>query len=139
MAGVCCGNYLSTLYSPKRNISSRYMFPRDIALPTTNEITDRLFELRNRYGAAQSGEKLRLLKAFKISRRISAKQLKKLHAGLCFIRAFPDSRKHYRLATKLLDNFSGLIAKLPSATRRRLDDSGIAGTRIHYRKETMSS
>ena len=108
-------------------------------MSATSKTTNRLFALRNRYGAAQSCEKLRLLQTLKTSSSISARQLKKLHASLCFIRAFPDSRNHHRLAAGLLERFSGLIAKLPAATRHRLDDNGIAGTLVHYRYDYDSA
>jgi hypothetical protein len=59
---------------------NRLLTPRGIVLSTTSENTNRLFVLRNRYGAAQSCEKLRLLKDLETSNRFWAKQPKTLHA-----------------------------------------------------------
>jgi len=92
----------------------------------------RLFELRNRYDATAAAEKLELLTAVCDLRLRSAADLSRLHSALCFVRAFPDSREHYRIAGRQLRDFHRRVAALTRSERSALDDSGIAGTRLHY-------
>ncbi|MGA8203409.1 MAG: hypothetical protein WB812_02760, partial [Woeseiaceae bacterium] len=51
---------------------------------------------------------------------------------MCFERAFPRSQAAFRDARGQLDGFAQRLRGLPPALRRRLDDTGIAGTAIHY-------
>jgi len=92
----------------------------------------RLFELRNRYDAAAAAEKLALLTVLRDLRIRKAADLQCLHTALCFVRAFPDSRRHYRIARRLLQDFHLRVATLARAERAALDDTGIAGTHLHY-------
>jgi len=91
-----------------------------------------LFEIRNRYGASVSEQKLCLLQQIAGRKFKSAAELRRLHSVLCFIRAFPDSLQHYRLAHTELANMEHRVAQLPRAQRTRLRDTGIAGTSVHY-------
>ncbi|MCH8277694.1 MAG: hypothetical protein IIC12_02025 [Proteobacteria bacterium] len=59
-------------------------------------------------------------------------QHERLHAALCFIRAFPDTVAHYRQAQLQLDSIDDRVGKIPVALRSGLWDSGIVGTPIHY-------
>jgi hypothetical protein len=52
--------------------------------------------------------------------------MKRLHDSLCFRRAFPDTLDDYRDAQEQLLEFQNRSGK-------RISDSGIAGTRLHYR------
>lgn len=92
----------------------------------------RLVDIRNRYDRSASTEKRRLLQELGDSPVSSADDLQRLHATLCFIRAFPDSRTHYRLARAQLISFDCRIGALSRVNKQQLVDSGIAGTRLHY-------
>ena len=92
----------------------------------------RLITIRNRYEPELSAEKLRLLKELAGSAASTPSDLQQLHSVLCFIRAFPDSMRHHALAIRLLNTFHKRVCRLPARTRRTLDDSGIAGTRLFY-------
>jgi hypothetical protein len=101
-------------------------------IPANRHIIDRLSEIRNRFGPAPSAEKLELLSLLdKVEVRTCA-DLERLHAALCFIRAFPDTVAHHRLARSQLDSFENRIGKLPTKLLSGLWDSGIVGTPIHY-------
>lgn len=92
----------------------------------------RLFDRRNRYSASDSDEKLTLLQQLDGMKIKAASELKLLHAALCFIRAFPDSRRHYRLANAELTGMEHRVDELPVAEQSRLSDTGIVGTPVHY-------
>lgn len=95
-------------------------------------IARRLFAIRNRYDAAASAEKLALLRQLDGKQLRTATEIRRLHSALCFIRAFPDSPEHFRLARKALAGMARRIATLSSAQRAKLCDSGIIGTPVHY-------
>ncbi len=59
--------------------------------------------------------------------------MKQLHDRLCFCRAFPGSLHERLKAQKQLLEFENLVRDLKSSERGRLSDTGIAGTRLHYR------
>ncbi|MGI9223037.1 MAG: hypothetical protein ACR2QX_01045 [Woeseiaceae bacterium] len=92
----------------------------------------RLHAIRNQYDATSSTEKLGLLEYLARSPVRSPDELWRLHTVLCFIRAFPDSLAHHRLASTQLARVSQRVAALPAANRTALWDSGIAGTPVHY-------
>jgi hypothetical protein len=92
----------------------------------------RLFEIRNRFGESASEEKLDLLRLLDRVEARKCSDLECLHATLCFIRAFPDTATHYRLAQSQLDSFEDRIRKFPANLRSGLQDSGIVGSPIHY-------
>ena len=93
---------------------------------------NRLFEIRNRFGKSASKEKLDLLRLLDGVEARKCSDLECLHAALCFIRAFPDTAAHYRLARSQLDSFQDRIRKLPANLRSGLWDSGIVGSPVHY-------
>ena len=95
-------------------------------------MVDRLFEIRNRFDESASEEKLNLLRLLDRVEARKCSNLEHLHAALCFIRAFPDTAAHYRLAQSQLDSFEGRIRKLPANLRSGLWDSGIVGSPVHY-------
>jgi len=92
----------------------------------------RLHAVRNRYDAAASAEKKILLESLTNSAVRSVVDLQRLHNTLCFIRAFPDTRTHYRLAATQLAHFGKRIAIQPATHGTALWDTGIAGTPVHY-------
>jgi hypothetical protein len=95
-------------------------------------IARRLFAIRNRYDVSASAEKLTLLKELGDKNFSKAAEITQLHSALCFIRAFPDSARHYRLARKELGSMERRVAALSRAERAKLTDSGIIGTPVHY-------
>lgn len=92
----------------------------------------RLIDIRNQYNASLSDEKLHLLQQLAGEQFKSARELRRLHSALCFIRAFPDSAQHYRLAHAALAAMEKRVKQLPRVERSRLRDTGIAGTSLHY-------
>ena len=92
----------------------------------------RLFDIRNCYDTGASAEKLELLQNIDMAGCRSGRDLKRLHSALCFIRAFPDSVRHHKLAHTALLGMEDHIAALCAVERENLDDTGIAATRVHY-------
>ena len=95
-------------------------------------VARRLFDIRNRYDASVSGEKLSLLRQLDGRKFSTARDLKLLHSALCFIRAFPDSPEHYRLAHAELTRMEHRVDGLIGAEQSKLWDTGIIGTPVHY-------
>ena len=95
-------------------------------------VIQRLFKLRNRYDSSDSDEKLALLRQLAGIHIKAARDIKRLHSALCFIRAFPDSTKHYRFAHAELSNMQARVDVLPDAEQLKLWDTGIVGTPVHY-------
>ena len=92
----------------------------------------RLYQIRNRFDSSANDEKLSLLRALRGSTVRSAGELIQLHTALCFIRAFPDTAAHYRIAAAELNAFEQRVKQLNTTAMARLADSGIAGTPLHY-------
>jgi hypothetical protein len=92
----------------------------------------RLHAIRNRYDTASSSEKQKLLEGLADSPLRSVDDLQRLHTTLCFIRAFPDTHAHYRLAAAQLANFGERVALQPRKNATALWDTGVAGTPVHY-------
>ena len=93
-------------------------------------IPRRLFKLRNRY--EMPDEKLSLLRQLEAVQITKASELELLHSALCFIRAFPDSTEHYRLAQGQLSRFGHRVRQINATQRSKLCDTGIAGTSLQY-------
>ncbi len=96
-------------------------------------IARQLFEIRNRYDAAASADKLTLLRQLDHRKLKTARELKQLHSALCFIHAFPDSPKHHRLSHAELARMEHRVDSLIGAEQTKLWDTGIIGTPVHYR------
>jgi len=92
----------------------------------------RLHAIRNRYDAASSAEKRKLLEGLADAPLRSVDDLQRLHTTLCFIRAFPDTQAHHRVAATQLANFNKRVALQSRKIRAALWDTGIAGTAVHY-------
>ncbi len=90
-----------------------------------------LERLARRYGPRLAAEKLALLAVLADARLASAGQLRKLHELLCFLDAYPDSRRLRNQVRRMLRAF----AARPDLRQHRvaLSGSGIAGTDIPYR------
>jgi hypothetical protein len=95
-------------------------------------LTRRLFDIRNHFDASAADEKLSLLQQLNGKKLKTAAEIKRLHSALCFIRAFPDSAEHYRLAHAELALMEQRVAGLARAQQPELWDTGIIGTPVHY-------
>ena len=93
---------------------------------------NRLCEIRTRFDSEHSREKLQLLGELGAVRVRNGKELERLHGALCFIRAFPDTKAHFKAAHSLLTRFEDRVLALSAAERERLEDSGIIGTPLYY-------
>ncbi len=99
---------------------------------STRQSILRLVEICPRYDEDASREKLELL-TFVSSRTVRAPYLlRRLHGALCYLRAFPDNHRLYSVVIQQLKAFNTRIQKLKRAGRSALEDSGIAGTEVHY-------
>ena len=103
------------------------------ATQSGHQITRLLHKLRNQFDRESSQQKLRLLQAVRDTSVPRSSDILRLHATLCFIRAFPDSSAHYRHACAELCAFEDRIGKLANAEHAALADSGIAGSMLYYR------
>ncbi len=90
-----------------------------------------LERFRLEFGGEAATRKLALLKGFARASLGNARAVKRLHEALCFIRAYPDDKEVLALTRATLSAFPRR-ADL-RAHRAELADTGIAGTRIHYR------
>jgi hypothetical protein len=59
--------------------------------------------------------------------------VRRIHDSFCFERAFPTTLSKCRRAQEQLLKFDKLVSKGESSVHNKLVDSGIAGTRLHYR------
>jgi len=98
---------------------------------TAAQALRRLEALRGEFGAGCSARKRLLLHRLARARLGTAGSVLRLHELLCFMRAFPDDRRVLALVNRMLAGF----ARRADLQRHRyaLADTGIAGTRIHYR------
>ena len=101
-------------------------------IPADRRTINRLFKIRNRFDETASKEKLVLLESLYKAEAQTGSELERLHTTLCFVRAFPGTTAHYRLAKLQLESFEERVDKLPAMQRSRIWDSGIVGTPIHY-------
>lgn len=96
------------------------------------QIVRQLYKIRSRFDDATSTQKLELLQQLHNVRVKTGADLKQLHVALCYLRAFPDSVKHYKCAAQELQSFAERVNKLSAAERESIDDSGIVVTPVHY-------
>jgi hypothetical protein len=61
-----------------------------------------------------------------------ATTLLRLHETLCFLQAYPDDAPVLALVDRALEAFAGRVDRLGRAARRRLHDSGVAGSTLDY-------
>lgn len=85
-----------------------------------------------RYTPADRAEKVRALEALRGCPVRSARSLLALHEALCFLQAYPDDANVLARVDEGLAELPARVAALGEAGRGRLDDSGIAGTRLDY-------
>lgn len=96
-------------------------------------IARQLFEIRNKYDASASTDKMSLLRQLDQTKLKTARDIKLLHSALCFILAFPDSSTHHRLAHAELARIERRVDGLVGTEQTKLWDTGITGTPVHYR------
>jgi len=98
--------------------------------PATGLLLRRLVRLQGEFGGSAANEKLACLRGLSRSPLSSAVQVAALHEALCFLRAYPDDARVLTRVTDMLERFGAR----PDLRRfaRRLEDTGIAGTALHY-------
>jgi hypothetical protein len=85
---------------------------------------------KTEYGPDAAGRKLELLRTLNGRRLDRVVDVERFHEALCFLRAYPDSKE-------LLGEVEGILSGFGDRSdvrryRRDLQDSGIAGTPIHF-------
>jgi len=87
--------------------------------------------LKATHGGDAAVRKVELLRELDRLRLARAGEVQSLHEILCFLRAYPDDPEVLRLVDRLLGGFE----RRSDLRRHRdaLEDTGIAGTTIHYR------
>jgi hypothetical protein len=98
---------------------------------TAAQALSRLETLRGEFGRGCGARKQLLLGSLASGRLGTAESVLRLHELLCFMRAFPDDRA-------VLAQVSRMLAGFPRRAdlqrhRQALADTGVAGTRLHYR------
>src|SRR5678816_1330533 len=98
--------------------------------PRPASLVAELADLRLQFGPVAARRRLELLRALDQARLSSAAQILALHELLLFARAYPDDADLLAKVEAMLARFGrrGDLRRF----RRRLDDSGIAGTDIRY-------
>lgn len=69
----------------------------------------------------------------------SARDLQHLHRAASFLRAFPDTAAVHDAACRLVSAIEAHVQRLPARERRRLEDSGLAGTVTRYRYPAVAA
>jgi hypothetical protein len=85
--------------------------------------------LKATFGGDAARRKLDLLERLEVARLETARQVRRLHEALCFLRAYPDDAAVLGRVEEMLSGFD----RRPDLRRHRkaLANSGIAGTPIH--------
>ncbi|MGE5278639.1 MAG: hypothetical protein ACM3SU_16740 [Acidobacteriota bacterium] len=81
------------------------------------------------FGGDAAGRKLELLEGLEVARLGTARQVRRLHEALCFLRAYPDDKAVLGQVEKMLAGFDKRSDL--RRHRKKLANSGIAGTPIH--------
>jgi len=89
-----------------------------------------LLSLRLAFGAAPAARRRELLASLGAARLPGPRAVERFHEALCWSRAYPDDPATLALVERLLDGFEARPDL--RAARAALQDSGIAGTAIHY-------
>jgi len=91
------------------------------------------------YGPDEAAAKAAGLQALCGAPFSSARDLQHLHRAACFLRAFPDDAAVHDAACRLTAAIEVHVQRLPAAERRRLEDSGLAGTVTRYRYPAVAA
>lgn len=103
-----------------------------VGRPLGSSPIKRLHEVRHRYGAADTAEKKALIAVLERRPIGSAAQLRAYHGDLLFLCAFPDDAETHAVVTRALARMGGRVRRLARAQRRRLDDTGMAGSTTRH-------
>lgn len=108
--------------------------PRRASSPSSIRVSPlaRLHALRHRYGGDEARTKLSLIAHLERHPPRSAKRLAGYHDDLLFLKAFPDDAVVHSAASAALARMEGRVRALAATQRRRLDDTGMAGTTTHH-------
>ena len=98
--------------------------------PSTLVLLKRLASLRSAYGSAAAGDKLKTLRLLSARTIRASHQLRRLHALLCYLRAYPDTDDLFRAAGEMLETFGERVGALDADRREALADSGIEGSAV---------
>jgi hypothetical protein len=90
----------------------------------------RLESLKFRFDRRAAGTKRALLRRLENAALVSADEVSRLHELLCFMRGYPDDARLLEAVERMLDGFEG--REDLGLHRKALDNSGIAGTEIHF-------
>ncbi|HXJ84561.1 MAG TPA: hypothetical protein VMS64_38460 [Candidatus Methylomirabilis sp.] len=101
-------------------------------LRRAEELVDALAAAAAHFTASAREEKLGLLDQLAGSTIDEPRALLALHETLCFLQAYPDDARVLASVDRALGALPARVARLPRAARRRLEDSGIAGTSLTY-------
>jgi len=97
---------------------------------TPTQALSRLAELRNTYGPGVGAARVSLLLEIEGAGLPTAAQVRALHELLCFLHAYPDDARVFTLVSRMVQLFGSRRDVV--RFRRRLEDSGIAGTDTVY-------
>ena len=103
---------------------------KSLALPKTAALLRELESLRQDFSPASIARTVEFLRVLEGRRLASAKQVHALHEILVFVRAFPGSAEVLATAERLLSSFAE--RRDLKRYRRELEDTGIAGTDLHF-------
>jgi hypothetical protein len=95
-------------------------------------LVGRLQTIRCQFGTDVAVEKLQLLERLAKRNIPQASDLKRFHACLSFIRAFPDTAELLAHTQSELHDFQRRVERLAAGQKSRLAESGIAGTELRY-------
>lgn len=101
-----------------------------LALPQTAALLGELEKLKQSFDAVSLARTVELLGVLETRRLASAKQVHALHENLLFLRAFPGNNEILSIVERLLSSFAERSDL--RRHRRELEDTGIAGTVLHF-------
>jgi len=101
-----------------------------VAKPSTATLLSRLERAKTAFGEDSATVKLELLGQLSDRPLVGPDRVERFHECLCFLLAYPDDRRVFRRTGELLDGFSRRSDL--RRHRRRLVNSGIAGTDVVY-------
>src|SRR3989442_12499839 len=94
-------------------------------------LVEALVAVASHYSPEDQKQKCALLENLERSVIRRPGTLLQLHETLCFLQAYPDAAMLLALVDRALEAFGARVERL-GAARRRLHDSGIAGTTLDY-------
>jgi len=100
----------------------------------STELVNRLADLKMSYSRNDAASKAAIIRGLMEAIIPNPGLLEKYHETLCFMQAYPDNSEILKLVDSELSAFHRRVDRLRRGRRwtRALDDTGIAGTTIHY-------